>query len=117
MGNNDKFSFIDLYYGPVKNVIKEELPLSECFPNTFNPNKSKYYYSNVNLNQSKNLNFEVIIKNIEVQNKKFNNNLKTVILFDNISILSNDEQTIIDEINNLLKILGDLVKYFLLNRT
>ena len=105
MGNNDKFSFIDLYYSPIKNVIKEELPLSESFPSTFNPNKSKYYYSNVNLNQTRNLNFEVIIKNIETQQKKFNNNLKTVVIFDNISTLPNNEQTLIDEVNNLLKFL------------
>lgn len=43
--NNENLYYIDCFYSPYKKIIKEELPLNENFPYTFNTSKSKNYYN------------------------------------------------------------------------
>lgn len=100
---------MDLFYSPFKKIIKEELPLSENFPYTFNPNRSKNYFDNIYLNKNNEISFENIIKNIETQLKKYNNNLLTVVIIDNLSTLPITKNNLLDEINMLLKFLSDRV--------
>ena len=113
LGNNDKFCFIDLFYSPVKSLIKEELPLSENYPLTYNPNRSKFYYSNVTLSKEGNFSFDIIIQNLEAQIKKFNTSTtsenKTVVIFDNLSLLPNSGRILLDDVNNLIKFSSDNV--------
>ena len=71
MNNSDKFSCFDLFYSPFKKIIKEELPLSENFPYTYNPNRSKNYYTNIELDDAGNISFDNIIKNSKEQIEKF----------------------------------------------
>lgn len=87
-------------------LIKEELPLSESFPYTYNPNRSKYFYTNAELNNENNINFDILISDIEEQMKKFKN-LPTVVIFDNISTLPNDN--LYDSLSNMFKKLSDNV--------
>lgn len=43
--NNENLYYIDCFYSPYKRIIKEELPLNENQPYTFNTSKSKNYYN------------------------------------------------------------------------
>jgi hypothetical protein len=109
LNNSDKFCCIDLFYSPIKRMMNEELPLSESFPYTYNPNRSKIYYTNVTLNNKKELSFDNIINNIESAIKIFNNNLKTVVIFDNVSTLPITSNNLYDEINLLVRYMSDNV--------
>jgi DNA/RNA endonuclease G (NUC1) len=102
---------VDLFYSPVKSLIREELPLSESFPSTYNPNRSKFYYSNVTANNEGHLNFETLFQNLESQIKKFSSQEnKTVLIFDNLSLIPNSGRNLLDEINNLVKFTSDNVR-------
>jgi hypothetical protein len=97
----------------VKSLIREELPLSENYPLTYNPNRSKFYYSNVPLSKEGNFSFDIIIQNLEAQIKKFNtgntSENKTVVIFDNLSLLPNSGRILLDDINNLMNFSSDNV--------
>lgn len=103
MNNNEKFSCIDLFYSPLKSIIKEELPLSEVFPYTYNPNRSKFYHTNVTLNGDNSVNFDIIIENILKQIKKNKEDAKHVVIFDNISVIPNISENLIENINKLVE--------------
>lgn len=119
MNNNDKFCFLDLFYSPVKGLIKEELPLSENFPYTYNTNRSKFFYSNIDLTSEGVVNFQAVTQAIEIQIKKFNQENKTVVIFDNISTLPNDGEILMDNLNDIIKTTTEQVinKYFNLQST
>jgi len=103
LNNNEKFSCIDLFYSPLKSIIKEELPLSEVFPYTYNPNRSKFYHTNVTLNGDNSVNFDIIIENILKQIKKNKEDAKHVVIFDNISVIPNISENLIENINKLVE--------------
>lgn len=42
--SNENFYFCDAFYSPVKNLIKEELPLSENIPYTYGTSRCKNYF-------------------------------------------------------------------------
>jgi hypothetical protein len=96
--NHASLYYIDLFFSPYKTLIKEELPLGEIYPPTFNSVKSKNYYLVNNFykeNRSKegdNISEEVdttklldIISNLVKENNL--NKEKTILIIDNISSL------------------------------
>lgn len=107
MNNDQKFCFIDLFYSPFKKFIKEELPLCETFPYTYDTNRCKSFYSNITLSDGMNVNFDDIIKNInsfitKMENKPEKNN-KTVVIFDNLSTIILEKKNFIDQFNLIYK--------------
>ena len=92
--NNQNFYFIDSFYSPYKAIIKEELPLSEQFPYTFNCIKSKNYYQAGNF-----FDIPCILEKItsQIENKE-----KTILLIDNISSISIDNLQ--DYINSIYQV-------------
>jgi hypothetical protein len=114
LNNNESFSCIDLFYYPFAKIIKEELPLSESYPYTYNPNRSKNYFSNVRFDNENNKEnektyFETILKNLENQLNKFSNK-KTVIILDQVSILPFDNNQVTKYINKILELSFNKVK-------
>lgn len=101
MNNDQKFCFIDLFYSPFKKEIKEELPLCETFPYTFDTNRSKSYYSNIPLADGVNVDFEDIIKNIKAFLDKIGNKPEnqTVVVFDNLSTISLEKSKFAEQFN------------------
>ena len=110
LNNNENFSCIDLFFSPYKNYIKEELPLSESFPYTYNPNRSKNYYTNVTINNI-DLDFDILNEDIISQLKKFKNDYKTIVMFDNLSVLPNDYLSLLKGITKLQHLLTEYVYY------
>jgi hypothetical protein len=104
LNNNDKFSYIDLFYSPLKKVMKDELPLAETYPYTYNTNRSKFYYANYSDLQQDEINFELVVEDIVKQLEKFpNKELNKVVIMDNISSLLIREEKLQDSLNYLFK--------------
>ncbi len=57
----------------------------------------------MSLNHDGNINFDTIIENILKQKNKGKEDSKYVILFDNISILPNTNESLIESLNNIVQ--------------
>lgn len=60
ISNNENFYYYDAFYSPYKNIIKEELPLSENIPYTYSSSISKNYFQSKPLDNG-NFNFADIV--------------------------------------------------------
>jgi hypothetical protein len=90
-------------------VIKEELPLSESFPYSFNPNRSKNFYNNVTI-QDGSIDFERIKNDIEDMISKFTKkDNKVVVIFDNISTMPNDYDSLVNGLSSVYQLLSERV--------
>lgn len=99
--NHNSLYYIDLFYSPYKGLIKEELPLGEVYPQTFNSVKSKNYYlvnnfyNNNDTKDSKEgkivndvVNTNMLIEKINnIVNEYKLNTEKTILIIDNVSTL------------------------------
>lgn len=96
-------------------MIKEELPLCETFPYTFDTNRSKNYYSNITLADGINVNFEDIVKNIKAFLDKTNHKPEnqTVVIFDNLSTISLEKNKFAEQFNLVYNFCFENVFYFL----
>jgi hypothetical protein len=108
MQTNLNLYYLDLFYSPYKHLIKEELPLGEIFPYTYNSVKSKNYYLIEGKKENEtqdNQSFEdnQITETLEIMYKKLSenkSNKKTVLMFDNMtSIPIKDLYSFINKIN------------------
>ncbi len=101
LNNDPKFCFIDLFYSPFKKNIKEELPLCETFPYTFDTNRTKSYYSNISLTDGINVNLEDVIKNINLFLNKLGNKCEDeiIVIFDNLSTISMERKKFCEQFN------------------
>jgi hypothetical protein len=100
---------MDLFYSPMRKVIKEELPLCESFPYTFNPNRSKNYYNNIVLNENGEIDFTKVKDNIADMITKFKKDNSVVVIFDNISTIPNGYDSLLLSITQIYQMLSEKV--------
>lgn len=125
--NNKDIYYVDLFYSPYKSIIKEELPLGEIFPYTFNSLRSKNYYllNNFYSESSENSQDSPIINDLKltellekiILENNLNTNEKTIIVFDNISVLPlKDLKEFVNKIYNI-SIINNFYTLIGVNRT
>jgi hypothetical protein len=94
----------------LRKLIKEELPLAESYPYAYNPNRSKNYYNNIELDEDLEIDFDKIKNNIEDMLAKFTRKEnKTVVIFDNISTMPNGYDSLVKGISLIYQFLTEKV--------
>jgi hypothetical protein len=110
LNNNECFCCIDLFYSPLKKIIKEELPLSESYPYSYNPNRSKFYYTNITLDDYLDIDFEKLKFSIEEMVTKFpKKDNKAVVVFDNLSTMPNEYSSLLQGLTGIYESLSEKV--------
>jgi hypothetical protein len=99
----------------LKKIIKEELPISESYPYSYNPNRSKFYYTNITLDD--NLDIEKLKTSIEEMLTKFpKKNNKTVVVFDNLSTMPNEYNNLLQGLTSIYESLSEKVTLSIAHR-
>ena len=90
------------------------MPLCETFPYTFDTNRSKSYYSNINLENGLNVNFQDVVGNISTFLNKIGNknDNKTVVIVDNLSTIAIENSKFPQEFNILFNYCAENVNIY-----